>query len=310
MSSNYHSFCENIFIPGSDPAFFCDDPAYADRTPATLKSCQQYDLLSDRRKLREFARAGGLKTPSFIVSDQFPRLSAWAVKQNHFPMVIKSAVNLADGTASFVLKAFRELPEFFEIISEKQTGGILLEEFIVPKARVEITWFNGKIRIIAQTGLDKSMRLRHAWRAFPARLPDGFQQQILTIASLFKPLLEIAAVPIRFSFALTSAGPVLISINSGYNRPEYHPGWRKSAHLPDLADPDAAIAQRFCRLMTFYDQKTGEFDAQELKQLCSETFTQIAVSGTQIMVFLSSDKTATLQEDSRRAEALFKHLAD
>lgn len=297
-------------MPGSNPAFYCDGPAYAGQIPADLKACIQYELLSNRQKLREFTGNNGIATPAFIVSDQFPRLSAWAVKQNRFPMAMKSAVNLADGSASFVLKAFRELPEFFETITGQQPGAILLEEFIVPKARVEITWYNGKVRLIAQTGLEKSMRLRHAWRAFPARLPDNFQQQISAITSRFNPLLELTAVPIRFSFALTAAGPILISINSGFNRPEYHPEWRESAHLPKLADPDAATTAQFCRLMTFYDQRTGDFDEKELKRICSETFAYLAVSDSQVMVFLSSAKAATLQEDSRRVEALFKHLSD
>jgi len=155
MNAEYHSPVASLYQVDGQHSFFCDHPAYAGDWPEGLVANPQFGLLNNRLKLREFCQAGKFLTPAFFAADQFARLSAWAVRQNQFPMAMKSAVNMADGAASFVLKAFRELPEFFELINSQQAGSVLLEEFIIPKARVEVTWLNGSIRLIARSGLDK-----------------------------------------------------------------------------------------------------------------------------------------------------------
>ena len=310
MNSEYNSPVASLFQVADQQSFFCDHPAYAGNWPDGLSINPQFGLLNNRLKLREFCQAGKFLTPAFFAADQFARLSAWAVKQNRFPMAMKSAINLADGTASFVLKAFRELPEFFEQINSRQAGAVLLEEFIMPKARVEITWLNGSIRLIAQFGLDKSMRLRQSWRAFPAKVPENLLQQLSEICRHFADLLAVKGLPLRFSFAISSRGPVLLALNCGFNWPEYHPDWRTAAGLPPLESTEVPDNGRMCRVLNFYDMRPGDVDAAALKKSAGETLAAWAVSQGQAMLLLSSENAATLQEGARRVEALFKHLAD
>ena len=288
--------------------FFCDHPDYSQNTPEALKSCGQYDLLTSRIKLREFCRENKIAIPAGTAAEQFARISAWAVKTNRFPMAIKTGINLCDGEASFVLKAFRELPEFYERITADYPGAVILEELLNPKARIELTCLNAKIRMATQIGLEKSLLLRHVWRAFPVVLPAVIMQQIKIILSRFSRLLEVPDVPIRFSFAIKADGPVLISVNAGFNRPEYFLHWRAEAGLPPLAECEyQSPVGRFGKLLFFSGFSGNDADADKLRQLCSTTFVKYAAAGDQITVFLCSDKAATLLEDSKKVDAFFKH---
>lgn len=311
MSRPYQSPIEQLFA-STDVNFFCDHPDYADRHPDALKACPQYSLLISRQKLREFCISRKITCPAFFAADQFAKLSAWAVKVNRFPMTMKSATNLADGEAGFILKAFRELPDFHEQISAIFPGAIILEEFINPKARVELTFFNGVLRICAQTGLEKSMKLRHTWRAFPIRLPEKILGEINDITGQFSELLSVAGVPIRFSFGLTGASPVLLSINAGFNRPEYHPEWRNKAGLATLGDCSAkpSDGEKLCKVLFFPGFKEEEVDENRLKIACDSTLVDWAAVEGQIIVFICSEKASTLLEESKRVDAMFKHLAD
>ncbi len=308
MNLDYQNPFEKIFASGTSQIFFCDHPAYSTSIPEVLRSCGQYELLRSRQKLREFCSEKKLISPAFLASDKFERLSAWAIKINRFPMAIKSATNLADGNAAFLLKAFRELPEFFELISGHQPGSVILEEFIIPKARVEITWLDGAIRLIAQSSLEKSMLLRPAWRAFPVKLPEEITKRIAVITGNFSELLAIKGVPLRFTFAITGRGPILLALNSGFNRPEYHSGWRQSIKLPELAEVTDPSCGPSCKVFSFYGFKSGDFDAEALEKLCSNSLTRWAALENQITVMICSEKTSTLQEESRRVEAMFQHL--
>lgn len=312
MLKDYRSPIESLpeFI-ADQTVFFSDSPAYFNIFPQALKDSSQLALLQNRLKFREFCVSRSFITPDFIGSDQFSKLSAWAVKRNKFPLAIKTATNLSDGEASFSLKAFRELPEFFDIIAEKYPGTILLEELIVPKARIEVTYVNSNIRLIAQVSLEKSMLMRHNWRAFPIKLPENALTEISNITREFSGLLEISDVPIRFSFALANATPTLLSVNSGWNRPEYHPVWRKAAGLADLASSKLGItSERVCKLLFFQGFKTTDFAPDALCKACNSTLARWAVVGDQVIVLLSAEKASTLLEESKRVDAMFKHLRD
>lgn len=309
MNSDYISPFAELFTSQTSQSFFCDDSACEAAVPETLKRCGQFELLHSRQKLREFCREKKLPVPAFMASDRFERLSAWAIKINRFPMAIKSSQNLADGKASFLLKAFRELPEFFEQIVAYRPGDVILEEYITPKARVEVTWLNGKIRIIAQSSLEKSMQLRQAWRAFPVKLPKEIFAGINLIADQFSQLLHLNEIPLRLTFAITGRGPILLALNSGFNRPEYFSEWRQTLNLPALSDISDPESGSYCKIFSFYGFKSSDFDEDQLIKLCSSSQIKWAALADQIAVMLVSEKATTLQEDARRVEAMFKHLS-
>mgnify|MGYP000844630809 CR=1 FL=1 len=311
MSDEKTSFFEQLYSDAS-LQFFCDLPGGRDKTPPQLCASSQFALLTNRQKFREFCSSQQLTVPQYTVSEQFARLSAWAVKFNRFPLIMKSLTNLADGRACYILKAFRELPEFFDQIAGEFPGPVMLEEFISPKARIEITFFNGCPRTVAQVSLDKSLKLRHSWRAFPVRLPAPVINRMLEITKLFHALISLQDVPIRFSFAVTATGPVLTAINSGYNRPEYHPGWRQAAGILPLAESgiEAAATEKFCKILHFYECRNDEISESRLKQAAETSLRQWACFEDQAVIMLASENTATLLEDSRRVAALFKHLVE
>ena len=311
MSDEKNSFFEQLYSDAS-LQFFCDLPGGRDKAQPQLCASSQFALLTNRQKFREFCSSQKLTVPQYIVSEQFARLSAWAVKFNRFPLIMKSSTNLADGRACYILKAFRELPEFFEQIISEFAGPVMLEEFISPKARIEITFFNGTPRMIAQVSLDKSLKLRHSWRAFPVRLPAPLTSRMFEIAKLFHDLVSLQNVPMRFSFAVTAAGPILTAINSGYNRPEYHPDWRNAAGICPLAEDNAetAVSEKFCKVLHFHECRNDEISESRLKQAAETSLCRWIRIEDQAVIMLASENTATLLEDSRRVAALFKHLAE
>ncbi|HNW10221.1 MAG TPA: hypothetical protein PKI71_02555 [Candidatus Rifleibacterium sp.] len=310
MSDVKNSFLEQLYSDARLP-FFCDLPADRDKMPPNLCDSSQFSLLTSRHKLREFCSSQKLTVPQYAVSEQFARLSAWAVKFNRFPLIMKTSTNLADGRACYILKAFRELPEFFELITGEFPGPVMLEEFINPKARIEITFLNGAPRIIAQVSLDKSLKLRHSWRAFPVRLPTPIISRMLEITRLFSALVDLKDTPIRFSFAVTATGPVLTAINSGYNRPEYHPEWRSKAGIVSLAESKTeTAAEKFCKILHFYECRNDEISEGRLRQAAETSLCQWARIEDQAIIMLRSENTATLLEDSKRIAALFKHLVE
>ena len=67
----------------------------------------QLEVLDNRCKLREYCIQNNIKTPDFFASDQFLKISQWAMKKNSFPLCIKSAKNLSNNQLIFVLKAYR-----------------------------------------------------------------------------------------------------------------------------------------------------------------------------------------------------------
>ena len=295
---------ETIATPRS---FFTDSPYYREKIPHELKNSSQFAVLSHRGKLREFCLSQKIETPEFVLSEEFARISAWAVKRNKFPLTMKTAQNLSDSEAMYLLKAFRELPDFFDTVQAVFPGAVLLEEFIQTKARIEVTVIDGMIRLVSQVGLEKSMQMRQSWRTFPLKLPEKIYRQINSILSRFADLLAVRGIPLRFSFALNEK-PLLLSLNSGMNRPEYNPQWLAAANLPDIFTEAPPPNAKVCKLLNFYGFSNDDFNQQELQKSCSATLAKWASVDNQVIVLLSSDNASTLLEDAKKVDALFKHI--
>jgi len=289
--------------------FYADAPVYMAQIPEALKNSELYQLLSNRVLLREFCQSNQIEQPPYISGQQFDALSAWAVKRNRFPLAMKSAINGSDCDHCYVLKAFRELPEFFDAIKGSLDGPVILEEFISAKSRLEVTCISGLPRLIAQFGLEKSMRMRHSWRVFPIRPPEALVDQICAITARFKGLDSIKDVPIRFSFALNAGRLMLLSVNSGMNRPEYHPDWCSAAGISGIsAPPGKRIGKKICKLLIYHD--LGEFDEGELRKIGGESLVKFGSAANQTMALLSSGNTARLLEDAEKVDAFFRHSRD
>ncbi len=289
--------------------FYADSPVYRSKIPESLKHSEIYQLIADRSLLRKFCTGNKIDQPQYVCGQQFEVLAAWAVKRNRFPLAMKSAINGSDCGHCYVLKAFRELPEFFEAVKGSVDGPVILEEFINAKSRLEVTCISGLPRLIAQFSLEKSMRMRHSWRVFPIRPPEAMVDQICAITSRFKGLESIKDVPIRFSFAIQGGRPILLSVNAGMNRPEYHPDWCNAAGIACISAPSAkSSGKKICKLLIYHD--IGKFAEDELRAIGGESLIKFGTADNQTMALLSSGNTARLLEDAEKVDAFFRHSRD
>lgn len=304
--SQIETICDWSGVP---TGFYCDNPQYKSKTPESLRKSKIYPLVINRSRLRDFCRQQKIEQPEFTFAENFDALSAWAVKRNRFPLAIKSVVNGCDSEYCYILKAFRELPEFFESIKQAVDAPILLEEFINTKSRIEVTFIAGLPRFFSQFSLEKSMRLRHAWRVFPIRPPEALVDKICAISAKFPDLAELKDVPIRFSFALRSGTPFLISLNSGLNRPEYNPEWCQAAHIPCILEPASRKpGKRICKLLIYFEN--CNFSNDELSQLNSECLVKTATTQNLALAMLSAKSTEKLLVDAERVDAFFRHARE
>ena len=286
--------------------FYADSPFYGSKTPETLRHSELFPLLTNRVLLREFCTRNQIVQPAFVHGAKFDNLAAWAVKRNQFPLAMKSATNGSDCDHCYVLKAFRELPEFYEAIVSAIQGPVILEEFISAKSRIEATFIAGLPRLIAQFSLEKSMRMRQTWRVFPLRPPEVLVDQLYSITRKFTGLNTLKEVPIRFSFALRNNQLVLLSMNAGLNRPEYHPEWCHAAGITSIFDSAKVAGNKsICKLMIYYN--TGEFSESELCAVVGSNLVKLASADKQTFVMLSSTDSATLLEDAKKVDTFFKH---
>lgn len=261
--------------------FYTDAPEFSGSTPDALKSHKLFSLLDNRWHFRQNCRKIGLKVPDGHYGNSFAEISAWAVTHNRFPLIIKSAQNGADSDSVFLLKAFRELPQFYdEIKTLYPDAGVIIENFVAAKARIEITWLNGKMVLASQTGLSRSVYLYHSWRSFPVILPAKFMKQIEAIAQKFESLISLKNIPFRFSFCLADSGVTLISINAGLNRPEYFNRWNPAPVFCSEAESPASA--KFFKLH-FYNIGE-EFDAQRIQK----------IGGTSLKAYDATEESAIL----------------
>ncbi|EKD81303.1 MAG: hypothetical protein ACD_39C01868G0003 [uncultured bacterium] len=290
----------------SSSGFYADDPAYRARIPEQLRQSELFPLLTSRALLREFCTRNQFVQPPFISESQFDKLAAWAVKRNQFPLAMKSAVNGSDSDNCYILKAFRELPEFYEAIVSSIPGPVILEEFISAKSRIEVTFIAGLPRLIAQYSLEKSMRMRQIWRVFPIRPPESLVDQICAIAGKFPGLSSIKEVPVRFSFALSNKRLILLSLNAGLNRPEYHPDWSHAAGITSIFEAARAIGNRtICKLLIYYG--SNNFSESDLHAVGGSNLVRLSSTEEQTMVLLRSNESARLLEDAEKVDTFFKH---
>lgn len=268
----------------------------------------QLDVLSDRSKLREFCIQNNIKTPDFFCSDQFLKISQWAMKKNSFPLCLKSSRNLSNYEQFYILKAFRELPEFFESIQSKTNNEkVIIEEFIEGKAYIEVTFFNGSIRLISQIGLNKSMKLQQKWRAFPIKLPDGILGKILEITHIFNKIILESNDPIRFSFAIKNMEPVLLSINSDNNRLEYLNEWRKQGELEPLGSSSyPSVSDNINKISIYKIPKDKELDLLKSVNACKKTKVKYEIIGNKLYYMLTSDSFKNLTDDFEIVNAIIK----
>ena len=257
-------------------------------------------LFISRKQLREFCAQNNIPHPKYFASDQFANISAWAVNHNAFPMALKTIRNLTDGKLNFLLKGFRELPEFYAQIEEQRKGLAIIEEFINSKARLEICCVKGKIKLISQVSLDKSVYLRHSWRAFPIKLPAAIMKGVNEIISHFKPLLESYDKPVRFGFALSKTGPVLVALNTEGERPEYSEEWCKLAGIGDIVSSDKTVGGDIvCKVVYARNFDKESFSEDLLRHLCGECYKAHKISGDDVVVLLASKDTEVLQKASK-----------
>lgn len=263
-------------------------------------------LLQQRDQLRKFLAAAGHRQPDFAKSSEFTGISAWAVKRNQFPVLLKTTANQANNRNGFLLKAFRELPVFFEEIQDQHP--ILIESFFPAKARLEATFFNGKLVLVAQIGMEKSLRYLPAWRAFPVSPPPRCLKEIQKTAELFADLLNLKNLPVRLSFAFNPEQTTALSINLGFNRHEYFPEYGDYLGRPQVFTEKTGELNKilFYRLKP---EQLADLDAKEIAELLRTTIKKIDVGETTVILLRSPDPTLLL-DDSKKADSFFNHLSN
>jgi len=307
MNPSRH-FLQNLPEWEKLPVSFFSDETENSPIPACHPMSQ---LIKIRTRLKEFCLINKIRMPEYCSSERFEKISSWAVKKNSFPMVLKTEENLNDGNLVFLLKAFRELPEFHELISQKKSGVLMIEDFAHSKAYIEVTTTAGKIKLISQFSIERSMRMRHCWRAFPINLPQTLNKKITDIIARFPQLETLPDIPIRFSFALTSPEITLLSVNSGLTRPEYNPSWCHKAGIPMLFDNQSPAKNiRLNKILCFYTDPPIENCEEELKKHCGSTLVNYFSHKDQTLIMLGHENPSRLQEFSRWISGIFMQTND
>lgn len=272
----------------------------------------QLDVLEDRGKLREFCKQNNIKTPDFFVSEEFNKISQWAMKKNQFPLCLKIAKNYTDNYLIFILRAFRELPEFFDLIREKDSvSKVLIEEFLEGKAYLEVTLLDSKVRLISQISLNKTMELQQKWRAFPIKLPDIIYKKLEEIFSKFNLLLESIKEPLRFSFVIKNAEPILLSINSDKNRLEYLDEWRKQGGLEPLPESVYPNTSTYINKISIYKVKENtSIDLKKAIEVCEKSKVKYELTSNKLYFMLTSESSKDMAEDLEKANAIIKEILD
>ena len=182
-------------------------------------------LVTDRAALRSHCRQAGLAVPDGIEADSMEALARWAITHNRFPLALKSCWNQSNGRGTYRLEGFRELSGFFDKIHEIDPGPMRLEDWIDAKAQIEITMGPASFQLTAQVGLERNLTGRTEWRLFPVSLPALYRPQVEAILGAFAKFMPTGKRLLRFTIALTERQALLLSLNAGFNRLEYYPGW-------------------------------------------------------------------------------------
>lgn len=192
--------------------------------------------LTDRSRLRAFTRSKDLPTPEGTAAATFDQLSAWIVRRQKFPLALKSCRNASNGAGIFRMEGFRELTGFYEKIQAFEPGPVLVEEWIEPRALIEVSVAGSGLTLMTQVGLDRTLSARWSWRMFPLRLPQVYKAGVENVLTAFAPFLNRKGALLRFTIALTDdKRAVLLSVSGCANRIEYYPGWCEAAGVQPLA---------------------------------------------------------------------------
>lgn len=193
--------------------------------PGDLLAC-----MTDRSRLREFTRSKGLPTPEGVSAATFDQLSAWIVRRQKFPLALKSCRNASNGAGIFRLEGFRELTGFYDKIQAFEAGPVLVEEWVEPRALIEVSVAGSGLTLMTQVGLDRTLSARWAWRMLPLRLPQAYRSEVESILTAFAPILNRKGTLVRFTIALTAdRHAILLAVSGSANRIEYYPGWCEAA---------------------------------------------------------------------------------
>lgn len=253
-------------------------------------------VFDNRLDFKEHCRLHGVKTPKTFAANELAKLTAWAMKHNSFPLVMKTEKNLTGGKHCYLLRAYREFPEFFEQISEEHQGLVLVEELAEGRARVELCCFEGKISHVAQFALEKSVFLRHAWRAFPVNLPAGVLGQMKSAVATFKEYLLETSAPVIFSFVV-GREPILISANENPLRPELESMWGEGGGaLVGPKTPRGAGLKKFCKLVYRRDFDEQELEEALLRKVCDESLVFYKILDKDLVLVFTSDSLEQLQK--------------
>ncbi|MGM0600257.1 MAG: hypothetical protein ACQETH_10625 [Candidatus Rifleibacteriota bacterium] len=263
------------------------------------------NVILNRSELRALLGARAFYQPDFFCADTFEKISAWVVKQNQFPLLLKSDINGCNSENIFLLKAFRELPEFFEKIREDVEGNLIIEKFVPAKARIEATFFNEAIVLVSQVSLDKSLKCRHAWRAFPLNLPKAYLQEVKNFAQKNSDLINLKNVPIRITFAINVRGLIPLSVNPGYNRLEYFPAWGDGLRATKTTDASSSLN----KLLFFYlsDRQLKNLNITELEAILADSLCRFW-PGNLSAVWLKTSSNQIMKDDSKKAAVFFNAI--
>ena len=272
----------------------------------------QLETIDDRSKLREYCKQNNILTPDYFASEEFSKISSWAMKKNTFPLCIKSAHNLTHNHLIYILKAYRELPEFFENIQAKTNNGkVLIEEFIEGKAYLEVTIVDKKIRLVSQVCLSKTMKLQYKWRAFPIRLPQIIIEKIEEILKFFDKLIESTSNPIRFSFVIKNSEPILLSINDNSERLEYLNDWRADAGLEPINQAVYPSKTNMISKINIYGSlKDQTLNFSSAAKVCLNSKTKYELIKNKLYFMITSDNPKAITEDFEKANAVIKQIID
>ena len=278
----------------------------------SITPINQLETIEDRFKLREYCKQNNIATPDYFASDEFLKISQWAMKKNSFPLCLKSAHNLSHNHLIYILKAFRELPEFFENIQTKTNNGkVLIEEFVEGKAYLEVTIINKQIRLISQVCLSKTMKLQQKWRAFPVRLPQNIIEKIEAILRSFDKLIESISEPIRFSFVVKNTEPILLSINRNSERLEYLDDWRAEAGLEPIANSVYPSETKMISKINIYNSvKNQSLDFSSAVKVCANSKAKYELIKNKLYFMLTSDNPKAITEDFEKANAVIKQILE
>ena len=149
---------------------------------------------------------------------------------------------------------------------------------------------------------------------FPIGLPQELGTKINKIIAQFESLLSLKDFPIRFSFAINQKEPILISINSSHNRPEYYQYWLKDICENDLFSGKLIkpIKKNYLRFQYYFEDEFSlpqelpvSYKLQTLKKYAANSKTGIALlvhEDPGLLIEEARKLTMLMQKDFSRSE--------